>query len=157
MHQARKLKIVPPARDVQPAVGRFAEGHVVAFGAAGRVVFRDDGGAETEARVPRQVDRRWLQAALALAPVPAVVLVLDGARLPILAHVFATAEHESLDEHVRLGGKTIELEAQQSIRIRTGRSLVTVTAAGEVNVRGRNITTRASNVNRVRGGAVKLN
>ena len=53
--------------------------------------------------------------------------------------------------------KTIELSASESIRIRTGKSIVTVTAAGEVTVRGRNITSRASNLNRVRGGAVKIN
>ena len=157
MHQVRKLEVVPSATDIQSVAGRFAEGHVVAMGTAGRAVFRDDSGAQTEARVPRHIDRRWLAAAVALAPVPAVMLVLDGTRSPILAHAFAAPEHERLDEHVHLGGKTIELEAQESIRIRTGRSIVTVTAAGEVNVRGRNVTTRASNVNRVRGGAVKIN
>jgi hypothetical protein len=157
MHQARKLKLVPTAHEVRPVAGRFLEGLVVGLGSKGRATFRDELGGESEARIPRQVDRRWLAAALALAPVPAVVLVLDGRRLPILAHVFATAAHERLDEHVRLDGKTIELDAQESIRIRTGRAIVTVTAAGEVNVRGRNITSRASNVNRVRGGAVRIN
>jgi len=129
----------------------------VALGAAGRATFRGQDGADFEVRVPRQVDRRWLRSALALAPVPAMVLVLDGGGSPVLSYVFAASEHEALDEHVRIDGKTIELAAQESIRIRTGRSVVTVTAEGEVNVRGRNITSRASNVNRVRGGAVKIN
>jgi hypothetical protein len=157
MHQARKLKMVAAAGHVQPVAGRFAEGHVVALGSAGRATFRDQDGAELEVRVPRQADRRWLKSAVALAPVPAMVLVLEDGSSPVLSYVFAAPEHEGLDEHVRLDGKTIELAAQESIRIRTGRSIVTVTAEGEVNVRGRNITSRASNVNRVRGGVVKIN
>jgi uncharacterized protein (DUF2345 family) len=71
--------------------------------------------------------------------------------------VLPAPEHEALDEHFRVDAKTIELSASESIRIHTGKSIVTVTAAGEVTVRGRNITSRASNLNRVRGGVVKIN
>jgi hypothetical protein len=70
--------------------------------------------------------------------------------------VFATAEHEGMDEHVSIDAKTIELSASQTIRIRAGKSIITVPADGEVQVRGRNVTSRASNMNRVRGGSVRL-
>jgi hypothetical protein len=71
--------------------------------------------------------------------------------------VFCAPEHEALDERFRVDAKTIELSARESVQIRTGKSIVTVTAAGEVSVRGKNITSRASNLNRIRGGAVKIN
>jgi hypothetical protein len=114
-------------------------------------------GAVSAARVPRHVDRRWLAAALALAPVPAIALQPDDSPSLVLFCVFAAAEHEALDEHVSIDGKTIELSASESIHIRAGKSIITVTADGDVQLRGRNVTSRASNVNRVRGGSIKLN
>jgi hypothetical protein len=156
MRQVHKLRSVPSAGQEQAQSGRYVEGWIIARQANGRALFRNEAGDETEVRVPRHVDRRWLEAAVALAPVPAVALVLESGH-PVLAHVFAAPEHEALDEHFRVDAKTIELSAKESIRIRTGKSIVTVTAEGEVSVRGRNVTTRASNCNRVRGGAVKIN
>lgn len=94
---------------------------------------------------------------MALAPVPAIALALDSASTPVLAHVFSAPEHESLDEHVRIEAKTIDLAASESVQIRTGRSIVTVSADGEIRVRGKNITSRATNLNRLRGGAVRIN
>jgi hypothetical protein len=77
--------------------------------------------------------------------------------MPLLAQVFSAPEHEPLDDHFRIDAKTIELAASESVRIRTGRSIVTVFADGEIRVRGKNITSWATNLNRVRGGAVRLN
>ena len=61
MHQARKLKLVQAARETEPVAGRFLEGLVVGLGDKGRATFRDEAGAECEARIPRQVDRRWTE------------------------------------------------------------------------------------------------
>jgi predicted secreted protein len=157
MRHAHKLLPVPAADIGQPLPGRYAEGEIIGMAADGTAVFRDESGESTHARVPRHVDRRWLAAAVALAPVPAIVLSLASGRAPVVAHVFATPAHAVLDEEFRVDAKVVELSASESIRIRTGRSIVTVTAAGDVQVRGRNITSRASNVNRIRGGAVKIN
>jgi hypothetical protein len=110
-----------------------------------------------EVRVPSQIDRRWLEAAVALAPVPAVVMLAEGLRQPVLWCTFPGPEHEVLSEHLKLEAKTIELGASESVTIRTGKSLVTVSAAGEVQVRGKNILSRATNLNRIRGGGVRIN
>ena len=66
--------------------------------------------------------------------------------------MFSAPEHQALDEHFRVDAKTVDFRQARSIPHRTGESIVTVTAAGEVSVRGKNVTTRASNLNRIRGG-----
>ena len=157
MRSVRKLRSVALADEPGSPEVRSVEGVVVGLSTSGKARFRDEEGAVTELRVPRHVDKRWLEAAVALAPVPAIAVHPEGVRTPVLWCVFSAPEHEGLDDHFRVDSKTIELSASESIRIRTGKSIVTVTAAGEVTVRGRNITSRASNLNRVRGGAVKIN
>jgi len=156
MRSAQKLKSVPSDRRM-PVEGRYVEGHVTAVEPGGRAAFRDDSEELSTVRVPRHIDRGWLAAAVALAPVPAIVLCFESARGPVLTHVFSAPEHAPLDERFRVDAKTIELSASESVRIHTGKSIVTVTAAGEIQVRGKNILSRASNVNRIRGGAVRIN
>ncbi len=156
MRAAHKLRSVP-ANHHTPVEGRYVEGQITAMLPDGRASFCDESTQSVTVRVPRHVDRRWLEAAATLAPVPAIVLCLDSGRAPVLAHVFAAPEHAPLDERFRVHAKTIELAASEAVHIRTGKSLVTVTAAGEIQVRGKNILSRASNVNRVRGGAVRIN
>jgi hypothetical protein len=154
MRAARKLR--PVAELEQPSRGHI-EGQVVAVGAGRTAEFRDENGESVEIRIPREIDRRWLEAAVALAPVPAIVVQSEGMRSPVLWCTFSSPEHEALDEHLKLEGKTIELAASESVSIVTGKSTITVTAAGEVQVRGKNILSRASNLNRIRGGGVRIN
>jgi hypothetical protein len=156
MHSIRKLRTVPATGELLRE-GRYLEGQVVALEANGKATFRDEVGTCIEVRVPRSVDKRWLTAAVALVPVPAIILRLESSGMPVLAHVFSAPEHEPLDDHFRIEAKTIDLAASESVRIRTGRSIVTVSADGEIRVRGKNITSRATNLNRVRGGGVRLN
>jgi hypothetical protein len=156
MRSARKLRSV--SFD-EPGLlqGRSVEGAVIGLSSDGKAKFRDEHGEMADVRVPRHVDKGWLEAAVALAPVPAIAIHPEGIHAPLLWCVFSTPEHAELDEHFRVGAKTIELSASESVHIRTGKSIITVTAAGEVSVRGKNITARASNLNRIRGGAVKIN
>jgi hypothetical protein len=157
MRRAHKLRTVPFSSESQPLAGRFVEGHVVAVVPDGKATFCDEAGVTTEVRIPRHVDKHWLEAALALAPVPAIALHPDDIPSPVLWCVFSAPEHEPLDERFHVHAKTVELSASESIRIRADKSIITVTAKGEVSVRGKNITSRASNLNRIRGGAVKIN
>jgi hypothetical protein len=157
MRQARKLRLVPSAGDMSRLAGHYVEGWAIGTRTNGKALFRDEAGATTELRIPRHVDRRWLEAAVALAPVPAIALHPDDVATPVLWCVFSAPAHEELDERFHVHARTIELSASESVHIRTGKSVVTVTAVGEVSVRGKNITSRASNLNRIRGGAVKIN
>jgi hypothetical protein len=157
MRSAHKLKPILSAEDSLGVEGRFVEGLVVAMHSDGRAAFRDRAGENRDLRVPRSIDRHWLREAVALSPVPAIALYFESGMSPVLSLVFAAPEHDGLDDHFRVDSKTIELSASESVNIRTGKSIVTVTAAGEVSVRGKNVTTRASNLNRIRGGAIKIN
>jgi hypothetical protein len=154
MRAASKLR---PIGDLeQPQVGN-SEGWIVKVGPARKAEFRDETGRLMEVRLPRAIDPRWLAAATAIAPVPGIVAFSDGMRSPVLWCVFPEPAHEVLDEHLRFEGKSIALAASESVNIRTGKSTITVTAAGEIQVRGRNILSRASNLNRIRGGGVRIN
>jgi hypothetical protein len=157
MRPAHKLRLTAVARGQVSVEGRYGEGHVLAVEQDGKARFCDEAGETCPVRIPRSVDARWLAAAAELAPVPAVVLFLEHGGTPILAHVFATPDHFPLDERFRIEAKQIDLVASESIEIRTGKSIVTVGADGDIQVRGKNITSRASNVNRIRGGAVRIN
>jgi hypothetical protein len=157
MRGLHKLREVVPGDAQESASGRLREGHAIGLRPDGQAVFRASSGDTFDVRIPRHVDKRWLAAALALAPVPGIADRLDVGMAPVLAYVFAAPEHEALDEHVHIDGKTIALSARESVEIATGKSIVKVTAAGEIQVRGRNVTSRASNLNRIRGGAVKIN
>jgi hypothetical protein len=154
MRAARKLR---PVEDLEPARTGAVEGHVVRVGPGRAAAFRDQAGQTTEVRVPSQIDRRWLEAAVALAPVPAVVLLAEGLRQPVLWCTFPAEEHEALSDHIKLEAKTIELGASESVTIRTDKATITVSADGAVEVRGKNILSRATNLNRIRGGGVRIN
>jgi hypothetical protein len=154
MRAAHKLR---PIEDLERPRGSNIEGHVVKVGPGRKAELRDGHGHTMEVRIPSQIDRRWLEAAVALAPVPAIAVQSEEMRHAVLWCTFTEPEHEVLDEHIKIEAKTIELGASESVAIRTGKSIITVTAAGEVQVRGRNILSRATNLNRIRGGGVRIN
>ncbi len=153
MRAVHKLRAVHELESPQGTI----EGHVVRVCPGRTAEFRGEQGRMMEVRVPSQIDRRWLEAAAALAPIPAIVVRSEGMRRAVLWCTFTEPVHESLEEHIKLDAKTIDLAASESITIRAGRSTITVTAAGEVQVRGKNILSRARNINRIRGGGVRIN
>jgi len=57
----------------------------------------------------------------------------------------------------RLDGKRIVLEAHDEIVLRCGEASITLRRDGRLVVRGAYVETRASGVNRIKGGAVKIN
>ena len=56
-----------------------------------------------------------------------------------------------------LDGRELVLEADSSLTLRCGQSSITLTRDGRVVIRGTNVVSRASGVNRIRGGTIKLN
>ena len=154
MRAVHKLR---PVVELEATRGRDVKGHVVKLGSGRTAEFRDESGRAFEVAIPGHIKRRWLAAAVAVAPVPALAIYSEAMDAEVLWCVFPLPEHEALDEHVKLDAKTIELAASESIQIRTGRSTITVNAAGEIRIRGRNIHSRASNLQRIRGGGVRIN
>ena len=56
-----------------------------------------------------------------------------------------------------IDGRELVLEADSSLTLRCGKSSITLTRDGRIVVRGTNVVSRASGVNRIRGGTIKLN
>jgi hypothetical protein len=56
-----------------------------------------------------------------------------------------------------LDGRELVLEADSLLTLRCGKSSLTLTRDGRIVLRGTNLVSRASGVNRIRGGTIKLN
>jgi hypothetical protein len=57
----------------------------------------------------------------------------------------------------RLDGKRVVLEAREEIVLRCGDASITLRRDGKLMVKGAYVETRATGVNRIKGGAVKIN
>ena len=54
-------------------------------------------------------------------------------------------------------GQRISIEAREQLVLRCGRASITLTKAGKVLIDGDYVSTRASSVNRIKGGSVQIN
>ncbi len=79
----------------------------------------------------------------------------------ILGFIQATAnETKSADEQVvevEQDGKRLVISAEQELVLKCGDSTITLTKAGKINIRGKQLLSRAEGVNRIKGGAVQIN
>jgi hypothetical protein len=135
------------------------EGRVIAIQESGLVVVRLDAGPRVAARVPQSVDRRWLEAAVRVAPVEVAVALTDanGKRGALLG-VFPRPEHADVVVEHELRATRLVVSARDGIELRSGSTSLAMEAKrGKVEVRGRDITSRASGINSVKGGAIRLN
>lgn len=51
----------------------------------------------------------------------------------------------------------IKIEAEEKIELRCGQSSITMNKEGKVVIKGANLTSRASRINKIKGGAVRIN
>jgi Domain of unknown function (DUF6484) len=58
---------------------------------------------------------------------------------------------------VQADGQTLEITAQQSITLRCGQASITLTADGQVLLRGSYVSSHASGTQRIKGAAVRIN
>jgi hypothetical protein len=93
-----------------------------------------------------------------------VLLAFDGDRddLPIIVGLLeplpsAGAMQAVPPTEALIDGKRIVLEGQEEIVLRCGKASITLRSNGRVVVRGAYVETRAEGVNRIKGGAVKIN
>jgi hypothetical protein len=82
-------------------------------------------------------------------------LVLGVLRGP--APVTPRTDQPSRSVCVRADGERILLTADREIVLRCGKSSITLTADGNVSIRGAYVLSRASGTNRIRGGNVQIN
>lgn len=60
-------------------------------------------------------------------------------------------------EDVLIDGKRIVFDAQEEVVLRCGKSSIMLTRAGKVLIRGEYLLSRASGMNKIKGGAVQIN
>lgn len=93
-----------------------------------------------------------------------LLLVFDGQRSdrPIIVGVLNAAQQEQAaaieaPREVQVDGKRVVLDAKDEIVLRCGKASITLRRNGRVVIRGAYVETRSEGVNRVKGGAVKIN
>jgi hypothetical protein len=151
---AARTHATRPAASAPPALPSARVGRIAAV-VDGQVLVACDGVLDAPA-----------PAVLAAAP-PApiettvgrpVVLVFEQgeARRPI---VIGWVESVAADtgRTLRVGGRRIRVQAEQEIELRCGEASITLTADGRVLIEGRGVLTHARELNRIRGGQVKIN
>jgi len=140
-----------------PRRDEIIEGHVVAVDAEQRIArLKSSSGRAVEARVPQHIGIDWLKAAIAVAPVEAAV-VEPPTRRAILWCIFPAAEHASVAVDVDLVGPNVKLHATESVEIRCAKGQVRIDGKGNVSVRGKEVLSRASDANRIKGGVIRFN
>ncbi|MBC8071603.1 MAG: hypothetical protein IAG13_24975 [Deltaproteobacteria bacterium] len=95
--------------------------------------------------------------AAAIARGGQVLLTFELGRpdLPIIMGLL----HDGIDEPTvaHVDGQRVEIEGHDEIVLRCGLASITLRRNGRVVIRGTHVETRASGVNRIRGGSVQVN
>jgi hypothetical protein len=155
--RARRLTpAAPSGRDRAMAAANLLEGEVGAVSAEGAVEAVLATGETIHARCPAHVDRAWLQAAARVAPVQAAFLRAQPSGTLVLWGIFPGAEHETVAVDIRIRGRDVTIDAQ-SIQLDTDKAHVRLEREGHVSVRGRDVTSHARRINRIKGGSVRIN
>lgn len=69
----------------------------------------------------------------------------------------STAQFVPADRSANLDGKRLVFEAEEEVQIKCGEASINLYKDGRVVIRGRNLISRASVVNRILGGSVQVN
>jgi hypothetical protein len=113
-------------------------------------------GEAAVARCPAHVDRTWLRAAARVAPVDALFVAVHPSGRLVLWGIFPGEAHEAVAVDVRIRGRQVRIDAE-SIQLGTAEAHLRLEPDGNVSLRGRDVTSHARRVNRIKGGAVRLN
>jgi hypothetical protein len=97
-----------------------------------------------------------------LVGVEVAILFEDGSReKPIVVGVLTANAPATSPAHVPLDisvdNERLELKADREIVLRCGNASITLTQAGKVLLQGAYVSSRASGVNRIKGGSVQIN
>jgi Domain of unknown function (DUF6484) len=150
-------------------VGRLVDGS-----APGGLLVEYDGGGggPLAARTVLDLDQSKIWQAVANRQGAVLVFEKGDPRLPIVvgllpadpaAALFGSllasprAETPVQPTEARVDGKRVVLEGQDEIVLKCGEASITLTRDGKLFVKGAYVETRATGVNRIKGGSVKIN
>ncbi|WP_339720031.1 DUF6484 domain-containing protein [uncultured Paraglaciecola sp.] len=96
------------------------------------------------------------------------VILFMGSEIPIIMGFIADTlrpEHQSssgllgdvLTSSLHIDGKKINLQAQNEVVLKCGKSSLSLARNGKVTIKGTNITTRSSGANKIKGANVQVN
>jgi hypothetical protein len=129
-------------------------GKIVTVTPAGRVHvdFPGNSGGPREARTVIRISREEL---IRVRPGTPILLVFEDGDMsrPIVVGLI----HDTLVAPNAEVKKKLLLEAEEEVSIRCGHSAVTLARNGKVVVRGRNLVSRSSGSNKIRGASVDIN
>lgn len=150
-------------------IGRLAPGSE-----PGAVIVEFDGGADGPVAARTVVDLDEAKIRHALASRQSAVLLFENGdpRLPIVLGLISAdpgatllgallaplrAAAPALPAEARIDGKRVVLEGKDEVVLKCGEASITLTRDGKLFVRGAYVETRATGVNRIKGGSVKIN
>jgi hypothetical protein len=152
----------PTVRDggANAAIGRAAsgvvEGHVVATAEPGVVRAVLTGGAAVDALCPAHVDAAWLKEACARAPVAAAFVVAQPSGRHVVWGIFPGVAHADVRCDVVIRGREVKVDAD-SLQLSSRNAHLRLDPEGNVNLKGRDVTSHARRMNRIKGGSIRLN
>jgi hypothetical protein len=114
------------------------------------------GGEGVEALCPAHVDAGWLRAACAVAPVPAAFVVARPSGRHVLWGIFPGAAHADVRADLVIRGRAVTVDAD-SLALSSRDAHLRLQANGDVALKGRDVTSHARRVNRIKGGSIRLN
>jgi hypothetical protein len=139
-----------------PAPAGVIEGRVVGVGATGLARGVLAGGASVEALCPAHIDSAWLAEACARAPIAAVFVLARPSGRHVLWGVFPDAAHAEVRADLVIRGRQVRIDAE-SLRLSSREARLDLEADGNVALKGRDVTSHARRVNRIKGGSIRLN
>jgi hypothetical protein len=131
-------------------------GKVIAVLGDGSVRGELANGEVVEALCPAHVELAWLREALLVGPVRAIFAAPEGWDEPALWGIFPGREHEKVVADVTVRGRRVVVAAE-SIRLECEANSVKLASDGNVEIRGKDVFSRAKRINWVKGAAVRIN
>jgi hypothetical protein len=154
--QPKASRVPASATRARATTSELVEGEILSVSADGRVRAVLSRRATIEALCPAHIDGRWLAEASRRAPVPAVFATARPSGRYVLFAVFPGDAHADVKVDVVILGRDVRVEAE-SISLNARDAHVRLDVDGNVSMRGRDLTSHARRVNRIKGGAIRLN
>jgi hypothetical protein len=92
---------------------------------------------------------------------PVLFVTFSGESRGVVVGRLATpaiiAEHQQKETAAHEVPESLLLEARESLTLRVGDGSITIRADGKILIKGKDLVSHATNMNRVKGGAVAIN